>query len=198
MKYREIKLENNKSVLVDESAEIKGLYHDSFTNKLYQSNGADYVKSAQVNNVVATINHSISLNVPMVIVEDEVEKVCELEYNKHPNNEILYGNDKYKILAYKAGVFDGFKAAQEKGVFSDLITKQINDFRHDLRESTSNYVKQNCEGAIFGLNRLLQSLKQEEYIELEMESGYIDGSVGDDRIKTTQDSNGQLMAYLKQ
>jgi len=35
-----------------------------------------------------------------------------------------------------------------------LINKQISDFTYDLKESTSTYVKQNCEGAIFGLNRL--------------------------------------------
>ncbi len=40
-----------------------------------------------------------------------------------------------------------------------LINKQISDFTYDLRESTSTYVKQNCEGAIFGLNRLKESYK---------------------------------------
>jgi hypothetical protein len=34
------------------------------------------------------------------------------------------------------------------------IDSVISDFKHDLRESTSTYVKQLCEGAIFGLERL--------------------------------------------
>ena len=66
-------------VIVDEIAEIKGLYHDSYTNKLYTSNGAQYVKSDQVNNVVASINHSISLDVPMVIVDNELENIQSLK-----------------------------------------------------------------------------------------------------------------------
>jgi hypothetical protein len=41
-----------------------------------------------------------------------------------------------------------------------LINKQINNFQHDLKEATSTYIKQNCEGAIFGLKRLKESYKK--------------------------------------
>jgi len=40
-----------------------------------------------------------------------------------------------------------------------LINEQINDFKHDLVESTSTYYKMNCEGAILALNRLKKSYK---------------------------------------
>ena len=40
------------------------------------------------------------------------------------------------------------------------IDKQIQDFKHDLLESTSDSIKQLCSGAILGLNRLKQFKKK--------------------------------------
>lgn len=54
----------------------------------------------------------------------------------------------------------GYNQCQED--MADEIKKQIYDFTIDLKESTSTYVKQNCEGAIFGLNRLLDSLNKQD------------------------------------
>ena len=54
----------------------------------------------------------------------------------------------------------GYTQCQED--MADEIKKQIYDFTIDLKESTSTYVKQNCEGAIFGLNRLLNSLNKQD------------------------------------
>lgn len=51
---------------------------------------------------------------------------------------------------------------QERMYSEEEIDKLISDFKHDLRESTSTYVKQNCEGAIFGLNRLKQFKKDNQ------------------------------------
>lgn len=72
MIYKETKLKNNKSVLVDESAEIKeGDWYVDDTNQIRQSITSDkYYWSQRLNyyKVIATINHSISLDVPMVIV----------------------------------------------------------------------------------------------------------------------------------
>ena len=63
------------------------------------------------------------------------------------------------------GIVKGFQKAQE--LLSDrmftYIEKQLIDFKHDLRETTSNYVKQNSEGAIFGLNRLKESLQSKSW-----------------------------------
>jgi len=165
MKYKVIKLEDNKSVLVDESAEIKGLYHDSFTNKLYQSNGAEYVKSNQVNNVIATINHSISLDVPMVIVEDGVEKLALIEYPEYwvEDNGCNYIHQEYddnkgaRLIWIKA-----YKAAQQKGVYSE----------EDLRKA---FIAGDCYGKQVStkgnIEDYIQSLNQ-EYIELETEEIY--------------------------
>jgi hypothetical protein len=79
--------------------------------------------------------------------------------------------DDYEELYYD-GLEMGYNAAKEKYV--QLIEKQISDFTHDLRESTSNYIKQNCEGALFGLKRLRQSLQQPKTpIGFECEIEYI-------------------------
>ena len=55
---------------------------------------------------------------------------------------------------------EGAKWQQERMYSDEEVDKLISDFKHDLRESTSNYVKQNCEGAIFGLERLKQFKKK--------------------------------------
>ena len=49
---------------------------------------------------------------------------------------------------------------QQQMYSEEEVDKMISDFKHDLIESTSNYVKQNCEGAIFGLSRLKNSKKK--------------------------------------
>ena len=54
----------------------------------------------------------------------------------------------------------GAKWQAERMYSEEEVDKLISDFKHDLRESTSNYVKQNCEGAIFGLKRLKQFKKK--------------------------------------
>jgi hypothetical protein len=81
MKYLKITLEGNKSVLVDESTEIRmdDYYMDDrdlvrqavTSDKDYWLRRPDYYK------VIATINHSISLDVPMVIVEDSYLTVSQ-------------------------------------------------------------------------------------------------------------------------
>jgi hypothetical protein len=70
-------------------------------------------------------------------------------------------------LTSKVGNFYGFSSSftagakwQAERMYTDEdIDKQISDFKYDLKESTSTFVKQNCEGAIFGLNRLKQFKK---------------------------------------
>jgi len=57
---------------------------------------------------------------------------------------------------FKQGFLDGAKWQQEKMYSEQEIDSVISDFKHDLKESTSTYVKQHCEGAIFGLERLKQ------------------------------------------
>jgi len=57
------------------------------------------------------------------------------------------------------GFIEGAKWQAERMYSEEDIDKQISDFKYDLKESTSTFVKQNCEGAIFGLNRLKQFKK---------------------------------------
>ena len=78
--------------------------------------------------------------------QEEIEKLAEQYWDKQPYNE-----DAYVI---------GYTQCQEDMV--DEIEKQISDFQHDLRKCTSTYIKENCEGAIFGLNRLLNSLNKQD------------------------------------
>jgi len=78
MKYREIKLEGNKSILVDESADIEVKDYFIVEGKIEQclssSEADDLSIGSSYSKIVATINYSISLDVPMVILKDEVAK----------------------------------------------------------------------------------------------------------------------------
>lgn len=49
----------------------------------------------------------------------------------------------------------------ERMYSEEEVDKLISDFKHDYRESISNYVKQNVKGAIFGLERLKQFKKKQ-------------------------------------
>jgi len=92
-------------------------------------------------------------------------------------------------------------STQQKGISLDFLTKQLEAFKHDLRESTSDYVKLTCEGAIIAVNKLIELLKQ-EYMEVEMEqvnnksgSSYSTETIY--KPKTTRNESGQLIAYEK-
>jgi hypothetical protein len=85
--------------------------------------------------------------------KEEIEQLAEL-YTQ--DGIYLSESEKQQTeIAYMTGYIQ----CQED--MADAIKKQISDFQHDLRECTSTYIKENCEGAIFGLNRLLQSLKKQ-------------------------------------
>ena len=65
-----------------------------------------------------------------------------------------------RLLASCEKALEDRDKQQERMYSEEEVDKLISDFKHDLRESTSNYVKQNCEGAIFGLKRLKQFKKK--------------------------------------
>jgi len=77
------------TVVVDEIADIKGYYHDSFTNKIYHSGDADYVKSPQVNNIVAS-TFFVDKDIPMYLeqskkyfpIEFEMETISTIPFSK--------------------------------------------------------------------------------------------------------------------
>jgi hypothetical protein len=86
--------------------------------------------------------------------KEEIEQLAE-QYTQ----DGIYLSDSEKQQTEIAYMI-GYKQCQED--MDDEIKKQIYDFTIDLKESTSTYVKQNCEGAIFGLNRLLNSLNKKD------------------------------------
>ena len=97
---------------------------------------------------------------PSLPDDDDVEKLAE-----ESANSFKYLN----FYGYVGGFMQGYNRTRKKYIAE--IDKQISDFRHDLRESTSIHVKQNCEGAIFGLMRLKESLSQPKiptHFEFEM------------------------------
>jgi hypothetical protein len=204
-------------VLVDESAEIK-------EGDKIGRNKKPFIVTAQKgwNNtldlgykvIIATINHSINLDVPMVIVEDEVEKLAKLHAEKvwgvyendiHPDVHITDTLGEISQKDFIAG------ASQQKGTHSDkamlfayiqgcndgaLHERMIIDENYEEAESFSKE----------STNRFMQSLKQ-EYIELEMEAEcckkytscntncrYDNETVW--KIKTDR-VDGQLIAYIK-
>jgi len=204
MKYREIKLENNKSVLVDESksADIKegsamftheGIEFADYDGYPFNNGGNEFCYK-----IIATINHSIDLDVPMVVVEDEVETLAEHSI------EVQEGTytPPHKTT-YKHGFIDGFKAAQQKGGYSE----------EDLWLC---YVTGKTKGSYYMDNEFkdyIQSLTNQEYIELEMFDVECSCKSKEDmskcsinccksnsrnfpRIKTNRVA-GQLMAYQK-
>ena len=182
-------------IIVDESAEIKdGYYLDG--EDIYGPFEEGDILIDNKGKVIATINHSISLDVPMVVVEDEVEKQWLIFYKdwlmKNSGGKVLTAPDRMMFNA-------GYKAAQQKGVYTE------EDFR-----GLSRYVRSVCRNptdtASSGklVDEYIQSLKQ-EYIELEMEKestvGVTDNGrqrtfYGKEIIKTTR-VDGQLMAYKK-
>ena len=197
MKYREIKLEDNKSVLVDESAEIINLDYYLYNGKEIRqemNSSTAHMRKFASNKIITTINHSISLDVPMVIVEDEVEKLAmEIITNM--------GLDWYETETSARGVAR-FCASQQKGGYSEA------DVRNAFKAGDCYGKQVSTKGNI---NDYIQSLKQ-EYIDLEMFDVECSCKSKEDmskcsinccksnsrnfpRIKTNRDTNGQLMAY---
>ena len=74
------------------------------------------------------------------------------------NNFNMHETNNYQALkqGYEAGAIEMAKRRYSE----EDIDKQIQDFKHDLLESTSDSIKQLCSGAILGLNRLKQFKKK--------------------------------------
>jgi hypothetical protein len=91
--------------------------------------------------------------------KEEIEQLAESEYGTEIGS--IRGSNPYDLEKdRKNGYIKGYTQCQED--VTDAVKKQISDFTIDLKESTSTYIKQNCEGAIFGLNRLLQALNKQD------------------------------------
>ena len=227
MKYKEIKLDNNKSVLVDENAEIKegdyfffkteyknhqGIYTNVYSNTVpndsYCASGFGYCLKIMCYKIIVTINHSISLDVPMVVVEDEIEKLALIEY---PENWVedngcnyihqIYDDNKSARLIW----IKGYKAKQQNGGYS----------KEDLRQAIWQAVhagRLTCTPRYLGENGIKEITKDittslsKEYIELVTEeyTDWIKTNGGQTVTPVlylkivTKRVNGQLMAYVNE
>ena len=213
MELRVVTTEKGK-ILVDESAKIRegDWFLRDFDNIITKANVNSDHKLYKSFKIIATINHSISLDVPMIIAENKVEKLAKGLYkeplNKHGEarnrlvgqSDTLYGFRKF-FKVFKIG----FKAAQQKSYSEqDLIgfSKWID--KEELPFEDGSFVKyfngkDNYLTVSQVMQMYIQSLKQ-EYIELEMEE-YADEMPNIHRklyrIKTNR-VDGQLMAYVKE
>ena len=187
-------------MIVDESAEITQTdrWFDFYNNRIGSGFWILANKAPSCNKIIATINHSISLDVAMVIVEDAVEKLAKEEF-KIPEHEIgnVYFGANTAFL--RVGFKKGHNAAQQKGVYSE---KQVQVLMNEVRKDYDSGIVDMRNN-----NEIIQSLKQEN-IELDMEYLSNDGIWKcvllpsewevdtKNRIKTDRVA-GQLMAYLK-
>jgi hypothetical protein len=197
MKHNIIKTE--KYLLVVDDSEIKeGDYRANIQRKTVHFVDEEPSYFNRRNDVFKKITAHLPLNnspvlegVPLLPpLEDGVEKLAKEFATKplNPSNPTGTITD----LSLQLGFKSGYNKAKEK--YAQLIEKQISDFRHDLRESTSNHTKQNCEGALFGLKRLKQSLQQPKMpVAFECEEIYC-GYMEDEALmkpKTTTNPQGQ-------
>jgi len=188
MKYKVTKTLQGKVVIDESDIEVNDFITDNY--RIWE--WLDDSSLLGRHKVLATINFSINKDVPMVVVEDEVERLAEKEY---PLLNVPEGSgvDWHFRLGQREGLIKGFKAAKEGGIYSE----------EDLRDTISKSRKGMFlnEGHI---KEYIDSLNQ-EYIELEMEivNCYDDHGEGQisyrnyKEIIKTDTVDGQLMAYLK-
>jgi len=198
MKYREIKLEGNKSILVDESTEIKEndwyIYNQKLTGlKIQQC--LSLMLPMDAKKIIATINHSIDKDVPMIIIENEIKKflfkLCYYDL-RNPDNCIntseltkeelaipqVHGKDFVNALCSCDNCFYGKtemaeyiinKATQEKNVYSkDDLEKSLYKMYSIFMDSDLKSIMQKLTNFDAIKQNIIQPLNQ-EYIELEME-----------------------------
>jgi len=179
MKYKVTKTLQGKVVIDESDIEV----HDFITDIYRIWEWLDDSSLLGRHKVLATINFSINKDVPMVAVEDEVEKLAEIAVPKAMSEYGKSDGTRETTIDYNKGFrnqwIDGYKKAQEGGVYSEADLRKALLIKHDG----------------LSVDYVIQSLKQ-EYIELEMEHSnriYYDGTQG---IKTNTVDN-QLMAYVK-
>lgn len=208
MKYKVITLKDNKSVLVDETADSVDIKLDdhyvAWEDNYETPQWVVYVLVSKTNGktpykVVATINHSINKNIPMIIVEDEVEKLANEANGYLFNNPKPLNPNGSKALAFDEGFKKGYKAAQ-KNFYSEKDLEKAYEAGEDSKEDEINGDGESL------FSEYLHSLNQ-KYIELETVeyTDWIERDGGRNvipivalKFKTTIDENGQLIAYIKQ
>ena len=114
------------------------------------SGGSFDYREFAFNEIADQIEHEIKINgkpkTAEELKEETLEEITKIICHTH-KTPIEQANEIIELL-------------QQQMYSEEEVDKMISDFKHDLIESTSNYVKQNCEGAIFGLSRLKNSKKK--------------------------------------
>jgi hypothetical protein len=203
MKHNIIKTDNYL-LIVDDSEIKEGDLLWSFSNEkiVVARKVTDlYIHSKKIIAHLPLNNSPILEGVDLLppLEQDDVEKMAKEDAIE------IFGNDfSLASLSHQSQFKRGYNKAKEK--YLREIDKQISDFKHDLKECTSNYIKQNCEGAIFGLTRLQQSLPQPKiptHFQFEMEwfNSYGSPTLQYDaqklKLKTTTNSQGQTILLGK-
>jgi hypothetical protein len=121
---------------------------------------------------------------------------------KNGSLELVKGVEPYNTDHYQCNHCDStYNDLSVEDDVEKLINKQISNFEHDLKESISTYVKQRCEGAIFGLARLKESYKaatklftEDDLIQL---AGELSFKWGSGEIKDLGSSIGWSERYIQ-
>jgi len=159
--------------------------------------------------ILATISFSIDKDVAMVVVQDEAERLAEIEVEDKSFTNIAERTKAINMF------IAGHEAAQEKGVYSEedmyMLAGKVTD---DIAKNKSNAAWCFFTTPKMIADEYIQSLNK-DHVELEMEEVYFHGSgyykkeelslekqtrysfMKETRIKTTRNSSNQLIAYAK-
>jgi len=185
MKHKLITTKQGK-IVVDETAEIN--VNDFITDSYKIWRWLDNSSLLGRNKVLYTINFSINKDIPMVIIEDEVEKLVKELYKMEDGNFTMNMVNTENRRAFIAGC----KMMKEKGIYSEEVLRNAFQCGQQwVKDMTDDKEPEN-------LNQFIQSLNQ-EYIELEIEqyTQNLHKDIWYERVKTDR-VDGQLMAYVKQ
>jgi len=139
----------------DEVARLKGYKNwESYENWIIDNNSPvnvalclmDSMQSASELYASQPIKPKMSLQECKDVIATKV-----LEYPATWADLSAFGRERHIDELCELYASQGIKSV---GVNVSEIDKLILDFQQDLRESTSTYIKQNCEGAIYGLQKL--------------------------------------------
>jgi len=225
---RTVTTERGKVIVDDTAINVNDTY--TFNGNCYTLRVGDTV-GPDCHKIIATINFSVDKDVAMVMMEDyEIEEL--LDSVEHI--AVVKAREKYsyseasgrgtmdkarKIEEYKEhfndGVIEGYKAAQQKGVYSEedmyMLAGKVTD---DIAKNKSNAAWCFFTTPKMIADEYIQSLNK-DHVELEMEEVYFHGSgyykkeelslekqtrysfMKETRIKTTRNSSNQLIAYAK-
>jgi hypothetical protein len=164
MKYKVVATAQGK-VVIDETAKIKentntfsqGINGDWFYNSIYESIACTGDITRFDFKIIYTINFSLDKDIPMIVVEDGVEKLVKSLYEMEEGNVAMNMVTSEKRRAFK----EGHKLAQQKGIYSEEDIRKAVIFGQSVELT---FVTD--RGKEILIEQFIESLKQ-EYMELE-------------------------------